>query len=53
MLLGRQLTTFQVALLPPHSESLIEEGEEKRAYEKRDRTTRSTAKSESMGTNGP
>jgi len=42
-----------VAILPPYSESLIVEGEEKGAHEKRDGITRSTAKSESMGTNGP
>lgn len=36
--------------MPPCSESLIEEGQEKGAHEKRDETTRSMAKSESMGT---
>jgi hypothetical protein len=39
--------------LPPYSESLFEEGEEKRAHEKRNGITRSMVKSESMGSNGP
>jgi hypothetical protein len=39
-----------VAILPPYSESLVEEGEQKGTHEKRDGITRSTAKSESMGT---